>query len=116
MHEMSLAIELMDRVLDEAQRAGLSSVTRVEVSIGALQAVEPELLVEAFHAAAEGGPAEGAELKYVLEEAAARCRACGWEYAPSFTDYICPSCGQADAEVLRGRDLLLKSLSGEAPD
>lgn len=116
MHEMSLAVSLLERVLDEARRAGLVKVTRVDIEIGELQGVEPDLLQEAFRAASEDGPAAGAELKAELVRARARCHACGCEFSPSFTYYVCPQCQQADAEILSGRDLLLKSLSGETPD
>ena len=60
MHEMSLAVALLERVLAEADEGGLRSVNQVSVELGSLQAVEPDLLVEAFRAAALNGPAEGA--------------------------------------------------------
>jgi hydrogenase nickel incorporation protein HypA/HybF len=115
MHELSLAIGLLERVLDQARLGGLTSVSRIEVEIGALQAVEPELLHEAFRAVAEGGPASGAEMIHTMVPAKARCRACATEFSPSFTYYVCPQCHQADVEILAGRNLILTSLTGEAP-
>ena len=116
MHEMSVAIALLERALEEAQRAGLRNVTRVQVELGALQAVEPDLLREAFSAAAIGGPAEGSLLEVTMRPAEARCQACGQAFRPTYRDYACPACGRAESQVTAGRDLLLLALSGEAEE
>jgi hydrogenase nickel incorporation protein HypA/HybF len=116
MHEMSLAVALLDRVLAEAAQGGLRSVHLVTVELGSLQAVEPDLLSEAFRAAALDSPAQGARLDLVLCPAEARCRGCAHLYQPSYQDYVCPRCGQADVTILRGKEMFLLSLSGEAPD
>ena len=116
MHEMSVAVALLERVQKEAGRGGLRSVSRMRLDIGALQAVEPELLKEAFGVIAEGTLAQGAELDIHTVEARARCRNCNGEYRPLFMNYACPACSQADPEILEGRDLLLASLTGEERD
>jgi hydrogenase nickel incorporation protein HypA/HybF len=116
MHEMSLAVALLERVLSEADRGGLRSVRQVSVELGSLQAVEPDLLVEAFRAAALNSAAEGASLDLKLSGAEALCQACGQRFQPNYRDYVCPGCGQADVKILRGRDLFLLSLSGESSE
>jgi hydrogenase nickel incorporation protein HypA/HybF len=116
MHEMSLAISLLDRVLAEAGTGGLLSVSQVTVELGALQAVEPDLLAEAFRAAALNSAAEGARLDLELRPAEAACLSCGEMFQPSFQDYVCPRCGQANVKILRGKEMFLLSLSGEAKE
>lgn len=113
MHEMSVAIALLDRILEEAQRGGLGGVTRAKVELGALQSIEPELLREAFGAAAQGSLAQGASLELELGQARARCLACGQVFQPSFRDYSCPGCGKAEVKVESGREMYLLSLSGD---
>ena len=73
MHELSLAKSLLRRVEAEAAKAHLVRVTAVEVEVGTLQAIEPELLAEAFKAAAEGTSSEGADLHLASVRAEACC-------------------------------------------
>jgi hydrogenase nickel incorporation protein HypA/HybF len=84
----------------------------VELELGTLQAVDAELLTEAFKAAALGTPAEGAELRLHPVPALADCLVCGESYAPSFGDYHCPACGRAEPRILRGQDLILTAVTG----
>jgi hydrogenase nickel incorporation protein HypA/HybF len=116
MHEMSIAVALLERVLDEAAKGGLRTVTRVSVDVGALQSVEPELLIEAFLAAAHGSAAQGAQLNLQIRPARALCLACGADFQPNYRDYACPRCGKAEVQILEGRDLFLLDLSGEADE
>ncbi|HXC64401.1 MAG TPA: hydrogenase maturation nickel metallochaperone HypA [bacterium] len=116
MHEMSLAVALLERVLAEAGKGGLRSVSQVTVELGSLQAIEPDLLSEAFRAAALNSVAEGARLDLQLRPAEASCRSCGQGFQPSYQDYVCPHCGQADVKILRGKEMFLLSLSGEAAE
>jgi hydrogenase nickel incorporation protein HypA/HybF len=116
MHEMSLAVALLERVLAEAVRGGLRNVSLVTVELGSLQAVEPDLLTEAFRAAALNSVAQGARLDLQLQPAEARCLSCGQAFHPSYQDYVCPHCGQADVKILRGKEMFLLSLSGEAAE
>lgn len=116
MHEMSVAVALLDRVLAEAALGGLRTVTQVSVELGALQSIEPDLLQEAFGAAAEGSLAQGARLDIQACEAAARCLACGQGFKPTYQSFVCPGCGKAEVKILRGKELFLLSLSGDSPE
>ncbi len=63
MHELSIAISLVDAVCDELPRLGdRVSVRRVLVRIGPLSGVVPDALQFAFDVAAEGTPIAGAYL------------------------------------------------------
>jgi hydrogenase nickel incorporation protein HypA/HybF len=116
MHEMSIAVALLERVLDEAAKGGLRTVTRISVDVGALQSVEPELLAEALTAAAHGSAAQGAQLELRIRPAKALCLACGAHFQPNYRDYACPRCGKAEVQIQEGRDLFLLELSGEAAE
>jgi hydrogenase nickel incorporation protein HypA/HybF len=112
MHEMSLATALIDQVLAAASRSGLARVVEVEVDVGALQLVVAEALEAAFAAVSADTIASGAVLRQIEVPAQARCRCCDREYQPEIHIYTCPVCGRADAEILSGRDIILKSISG----
>lgn len=113
MHEFSIATQLLDKVLEAARLHGAARVTAVEVEVGALQLVVPEALQAAFRAASQATPAEGAELRLAEVPAAAVCRPCGRRFAPEVANYVCPQCGQADAEIVEGRGVVLKFIECE---
>ena len=116
MHEMSLAQSLVRRVEAEASKARLIKVTSVDVQVGTLQAVEPELLQEAFRAAASGTRSEGADLRVAPVRAEACCLICGEVYEPKWADFQCPACGLAEPQILKGRDMVLSAVTGEQVD
>jgi len=117
MHEMSIATALVKQVLDLAKENALVRIERVELEVGALQLVVPEALDMAFKAASHDTPASGAVLHQEVIPVRARCRACGQDYVPDMdTSYQCDRCGVAEPEILAGRDIILRSLSGPGED
>jgi len=112
MHEFSIASALVRQVLDIAEQNDLERVETVELAVGAMQMVVPEALELVFAAVCEGTPAAGAVLKQEEVPARAECRACKTSYNAGIDRYLCPRCGRADADIVEGRDIILKSLTG----
>jgi hydrogenase nickel incorporation protein HypA/HybF len=101
MHELGLALEIVDLV---AGRAAGSRVKSVLVGVGVLSAVEPDALGFCFELATEGTPLAGAELRVQSEAAQARCRTCGLASTQSHILARC-ACGASDFEWLTGSEL-----------
>jgi hydrogenase nickel incorporation protein HypA/HybF len=110
MHEMSIAMQLLDSVLAAAAEHGAARVESAEVHVGAMRLVVPEALKFAWEVACEGTPAEGSSLEIVETPLRGRCFACGAEYEPRLDDFLCPACGQADVEIVEGNDIVLRSV------
>lgn len=113
MHEMSVAVQLVVQIEDAVRDSELERVTKVMLDVGEMQLVVPEALVVAFESAAEGTVAEGAELIISEVPTEASCRSCGHEYVPDIANYTCPKCLKADAEIVAGKDIILKAIEGE---
>jgi hydrogenase nickel incorporation protein HypA/HybF len=113
---MSIATALMDQLTQIAQTQRVQRIVAVEVICGEMQQVVPDALHLAFEAVTAETIAAGATLTIVEQALAARCRACGAEFAPQIDDYLCPACGQADVELTAGRDIVLQSVVGETED
>jgi hydrogenase nickel incorporation protein HypA/HybF len=111
MHEMSLAVALMDEINAVASQNQVEKIEEVELRIGILKQVIPEVMQEAFTAASLGTPAEGARLKQVTVPAQARCQTCGHIFAPQSDNFLCPACGQGLVDILSGEEFILQSLS-----
>jgi hydrogenase nickel incorporation protein HypA/HybF len=62
MHEMSIAMSLVELACEEASRRHLGRVQALHVRIGTLSGVATEALLFSFDVAASGTPIEGATL------------------------------------------------------
>jgi len=112
MHEMSIAVGLIEGVLHAAEEAGAEQVESVELEVGLFQQVVPEAMRTAWEAVSENTPAQGAELRLTEVPAVARCRTCGARFEPNVEySFACPKCDQADVEIVAGRDIVLKSVT-----
>jgi hydrogenase nickel incorporation protein HypA/HybF len=116
MHEMSIAIQMLDQVTALAAEHAATRVAEIEVVAGAMRQVVPEALELAFAAAAQGTVAAGAELRIVEEPMRAACRDCGCAFAAEIDNYLCPQCGRANARIVAGNDIILKSVVCETPE
>ena len=113
MHEMAIAKEIQDIVLEKLKEHGKRKVTRVGLIFGELTSVVPEALETAFSIASEGTAMQGAKIKCTIKKLKARCRKCGKVFRVKDFDYICPKCGTSRVEIIQGREMLVKSISME---
>ncbi len=114
MHELSIALSVLDIVREACVANGLASVGTVRVRVGRATGVEPEALRFAFDCSREGTPAAGAEL--VIERVAVGgcCSACGGQFDVEERYVLaCPLCGGAEFTVTRGDELQVIDLEGE---
>jgi hydrogenase nickel incorporation protein HypA/HybF len=66
MHEQAVMRDLVGRIVDLAAAERASSVTRIQVRLGALSHFTPEHFSEHFEDASRGTPAEGAAVETVV--------------------------------------------------
>ncbi len=116
MHEMSIAVSLVEQLERLIEQHAATRVVEVEVECGVMQQVVPEALQLAFVAATAETAADGAVLRIIERKIVAQCRACGTRFDAEIDDYLCRQCGAADADVLAGRDIVLKTVVLETAD
>lgn len=100
MHELSLAKQILDAVLERARAARARRVITVRGWIAETEALSPGSLDFHFAAYARGTLAEGAQLDLRLVIIEARCLACKTTYVPDHHLLLCPACGSTDGEEL----------------
>src|SRR5262249_47743925 len=111
MHELSIALSLLELAQEEAARQGGARVTALHLKLGPLSGVVKEALVGAYELARAGSPCAEAEL--VIEEVpvAVYCPACAMERTlAALGPLCCPVCGAPTPQVVRGRELDLVAL------
>ena len=111
MHEYSLVQAMVRRVEEEARAHNATSVHRVQVRIGGLSGVEPDLFASAYEVLRPGTLCAGAELVITREAIEWRCDVCG-TMVPADGELVCPDCGWP-ARLIRGDDLLLEKIELE---
>ena len=110
MHELSIAVSLIDMATEEAERLGVR-VEALNLRLGALSGVVREALLFSFDLAAEGTAIEGARLEIEEIPVAVFCPACKEERTlPGIQDFRCPVCGAPTPDVVRGRELELATM------
>lgn len=110
MHEMTIAVGLIELAEEQARGAGARRINQIEVEIGTLAGVEMDALTFCYETARRGTLCDGARLDIVSIEARGRCGECGREMPADFWVAFCPDCGTG-LEILQGRELRLRSLN-----
>jgi hydrogenase nickel incorporation protein HypA/HybF len=115
MHEMSVALAVVDQVSEAATRAGdVTAVRSVRLRVGELAGVVPDSLAFCFELACAGTLLEGAELLTEAVPGRARCTPCAHEWAVGMPPLlICPGCEGTRTELLAGRELRIAEVHWE---
>ena len=112
MHELSIALSLIEAAAEEADRIGPDvRVVALRLRLGPLSGVVREALAFSFDVAARGTRVEGARLEIEEVPVAVRCAPCGGEFELGAVYPLqCPACGLATPDVVRGRECVLTAM------
>lgn len=114
MHELSIAMSIVEIAEEESQRRGGLRVTAVHLRLGALAGVVKDALLSSYEMACEDSPLKGSHL--VVEEVpgVVFCPACDAPRPIRSTEWFCCSeCGALASEIVRGKELEVISLEVE---
>src|SRR5262245_29893781 len=100
MHELSVAVALVDLACEAAARLRVPRIDAVHVTIGPLAGVVEEALSFSFELAAAGTLVEGATLRLEHVPLIVFCAACSEERIISTPQHLrCPACGAYTPDV-----------------
>lgn len=106
MHELSIAISIVELAEEEAERRGDVHVNAVHLKLGALSGVAKEALVFSYGVACEGTRLAGSRL--IIEDLpiVVYCPKCDARRPVNSAEWFhCSECGTPTPEVLQGREL-----------
>ena len=115
MHELSVCLSLLQQVEAIAAARRASAVTRIELEVGPLSGVEPDLLRNAWPLAATGTLAEQAELHIDPGRLTVECLQCGGVTEAMPNRLLCGQCGDYRTRVTSGEDMTLLRLELDVP-
>ncbi len=110
MHEMGIAIRIMDIVRESLPSNQPVRVRSVRLRVGTLSAVVPASLRACFAQVSDKTPLEGAEL--LIHNVAVRvaCARCDELSAVERLPFVCAGCGSDDVQIVNGRELMVESI------
>lgn len=113
MHELSIAMNIIEIAEENARNANTSVINEIELDIGSQSGVVLEALEFAIESAKQGTMLENAN--WVINEipAMARCNSCNHEFETKDLFTPCPKCDNPFSEIYQGKELRVKSLKVE---
>ncbi len=117
MHEFSLMENVVRIVRQAATENQLTSITAINLVVGATSAVNVDALRFAFEILQkEEAILEGVTLAIEETPARAHCPKCQEDHTLWRMDLLCPSCGHLPLQLRSGEEFYVKSIEGERED
>ena len=111
MHELSIAVSIVDMAQEEAERRGAMQIRAVHLRLGQLSGVVKQALLSSYEMACESTLLEGSQL--LIEEIPVEvfCPKCEQpRLVDSIQWFCCPECGTPTPTVLHGKELEVVAL------
>jgi len=113
MHELSIAMGIVEAATEEAQRRGVQ-VSAVHLRLGALSGVVKDALLFSYEVACEGTPLAGSKLIVEDVSVVIACPKCNDNKTlTSLQSFACPDCGTPTMNIVRGKELEVFALEVE---
>jgi hydrogenase nickel incorporation protein HypA/HybF len=113
MHELSIAMGIVDAAREEAQQRGVH-VTGVHLRLGALAGVVKDALLFSYQVACQDTPLEGSRLIVDDVPVVVLCPRCQeLRTLPSIQQFTCPECGAPTGNIVQGKELEVFALEVE---
>ncbi len=111
MHELSIALSIVEMVEEETVRLGGRTVEAVHLRVGRLSGIVSTALQASYELACEDTPLAGSRL--VIEDVpiVTHCGICDARRpVRSIQDMCCAVCGAPATDIVEGRELLVTAL------
>ena len=106
MHEVSIALDLLDIVTKQCRESGYSKIDSVNLRIGRASGIMPDALVFSFDAIKKDSVAEDAALKIEEVPVSGICSECNEKFTVD-EEYVlsCPLCKSVSFKITAGREM-----------
>lgn len=109
MHELSIALSMIEQIEEETAKRGGSAVETVYVLVGVLSGVDIQALRFAYELACEGTGLAGSRLEIETIPLLVYCPQCSSTHAARPPNIACPRCVTPEQEILQGRELEVRA-------
>jgi hydrogenase nickel incorporation protein HypA/HybF len=113
MHELSIAMGIVDAAMDEARQRGVQ-VSAVHLRLGALSGVVKDALLFSYEVACQDTPLSGSRLIVEDVPVVVFCPLCQQtRVLESVQAFHCPHCGTPTMDIRQGKELEVFALEVE---
>ena len=114
MHELSIAMSIVELAEEEIERRGNVQITAVHLKLGALSGVVKEALLAAYEMACEGTSLAGSRLVVEDLPIIVSCPSCqAHRRVSSMQLFCCAECGTPTSEIVQGKEIEVVALEIE---
>ena len=110
MHEIGVVRQVLATVDAFAQANGLDEIDTIVLGIGDLSLVVPQYVEDIYGLIVQDTRFARTKLKIEVVEGQGVCRDCKRAFPIVKNEGYCPRCGKRNAEVISGRDFIVKEL------
>lgn len=111
MHELSIAMSIVEMAEEESDQRGGVRVNAVHLKLGALAGIVKAALLSCYEMACEGTGLQGSRLIIEDVPVVVYCPVClAQRELDSIQWFACPECKSPVSEVIHGRELLVVAL------
>lgn len=115
MHELSVTKTIIAELQRVASEESFTNVTKATIAIGVLTTFKKEPILQYFNILKKEDPLLAKTLLNIdMVPGRISCAECHQEReVEDEVMILCPACESADVEILQGKELIIKELSGE---
>ena len=113
MHEMSIALSIIDVAAEQAKMENASAITEIEIDIGTMSGIEITALNFAMEIAVIDSVLEKTKVKINQVKARSECIECGHIFDTESFVNPCPKCNELNTRFISGKELQVKSITIE---
>lgn len=110
MHELSITMNILTIVEENARNLNAKMVHEIEIDIGELSGVDNDALQFAMQCTMKSELLEHAKLVINKIPAKTRCNTCNHEFDISDFYAECPECHSFDHDIYQGKELKIRSI------
>jgi hydrogenase nickel incorporation protein HypA/HybF len=110
MHELSIALEIVDQITEYFENSKLNKVYEVEIDIGELSGVDKENLSFMLPFAAKGSVIENSVIRYNIIKGRANCLGCHADYDMLEIYDVCPICHNFEKQIIQGKEFRINTI------
>jgi hydrogenase nickel incorporation protein HypA/HybF len=111
LHEVSVALSLLENIESEAREQAIERVAAVRVRLGTLSGIARDALLFSWDVVTADTICQGSRLEIEEVPLAIFCRHCAAEREPHpGYGVLCPACGSVSSQIVRGREMELVAM------
>jgi hydrogenase nickel incorporation protein HypA/HybF len=124
MHEFSVMTQIVDSILEEANKRDAKKVEQVDLEIGDFTMLGDEQMKFAYEVLSKDTILQGSKLHVSHRKGKVKCDSCGYEGDMKLSEdsphkltpiLECPKCG-SPAKIIEGRECFIRNIRMVVPD